>query len=294
MMHRIFSSVLWILPKKIAHKLLFYRHMKKKLDLNNPKTLNEKIHWLIVNYYGKKEADLTDKYKVKKYIENMSIENLYVPYTYLILISKNDKVDFSKLPDKFVLKTNHGSGDIFICKDKINFNINSSLEKLFKLIKVKFAKNLCEYHYSYIEPLIMIEEFLDDKENDRPLDYKFFCYDGYVDSVMVCSDRGNNTKIDFFDSNWNHLNYSKKEKWSDFQIVKPKNLDEMFEIASKISKGFPFVRVDLYNINGKIYFGEMTFTPAAGLSTSYSEEGDLHLGSLLDIEKLKKEKKLIK
>ena len=100
----------------------------------------------------------------------------------------------------------------------------------------------------------MFEEFLNDKSDELPYDYKFFCYNGYVDSVMVCSDRGANIKKDFFDKNWNHLDYSKKELWSDKEISKPRNIEKMFEIASKISEGFPFVRVDLYNINGKIYF----------------------------------------
>lgn len=290
MLNKLLLIILKLCPKDVAHKILFYKYMGKKLNLNNPKTLNEKIHWLIIYYYGQKEAKLTDKHQVKDYVNSLKIENLIVPKTYFTISDATD-IDINSFPDKFVLKCNHGSGDVFICRDKMNFDMSSALKKLTKLKKEDFSNKLLEYHYSYIEPLIMVEELLDDNKNLVPLDYKFFCYNGYVDSVMVCSERGDKTKIDFFDKDGNHLDYSKKEKWSNQKIVLPDNLKLMFEIASKLSRGFPFVRVDLYNIQEKIYFGELTFTPAAGLSTSYNETGDKHLGSFLDIEKLKKKRR---
>lgn len=289
MKHKIFMNILWLLPKDIAHKILYRKTFKRKLDLKNPITLNEKIHWMIVNYYGEKEGFLADKEKVKEYIASLKIKNLLIPKTYFKITNEEPNLNMDVLPEKFVMKTNHGSGDVFICLNKNKFDFNGSLKKLIQVKKYNFAKNLLEYHYSFIEPVIMIEEFLDDNINHQPLDYKFFCYDGYVDSVMVCSDRLNEDTRDFFDKNWNHLDYTRIEKRSKKVIEKPQNLELMFDIASEISKGFPFVRVDLYNINGKIYFGEMTFTPAAGLGINYNEDGNKHLGSFIDINKLKNE-----
>jgi len=289
-LHNIFVKILWFLPKSIAHKLLFYKMMGQKLNLKNPQTLNEKIQWLIINHYGKKEAQLSDKELVKKYIESLKINDLYIPKTYLTIKEQNNKVNLSKLPERFVLKTNHGSGDVFICHNKKDFNIEEKINILTKLLKKDYSKSLLEYHYTYINPLIMVEEFLDDFTGEPPLDYKFFCFNGRVDYVMVCSERGKNTKKDFYDINWNHLNYSKKECWSKKGIEKPENLEKMFKIASQISQNFPFVRVDLYYINNKIYFGEMTFTPAAGMSDTYTLEGDIELGKFLDISKINNSK----
>lgn len=288
MKHKIKILLLRLLPKKTAHKLIFKKYMGENLNLKNPKTLNEKIQWLILNEYGQKEGKLSDKNMVKKYIESLKIENLNIPKTILTFKDINEFYKYeTALPNEFVLKTNHGSGDVYIVNDKNRANVNQYLRKLKNNLSESYVNNKLEYHYSYIDPVIMVEEYLNDNSFERPLDYKFFCYNGYVDCVMVCSSRGANTKKDFFDKNWNHLDYSKKKLWSLNPIAKPKNLNEMFEIVSKISKNFPFVRIDLYNINGKIYFGEMTFTPAAGISSSYTKEGDLHLGKFIDIEKIK-------
>ena len=289
MKQRIFVSILWLLPKKIAHKLLYYKTMKKKLNLNNPVTLNEKIQWLMVNYYGEKEGLLADKYKVKEYIESLKISDLEIPKTYFVLENQKSNFDFENLPDKFVLKCNHGSGDVFICKNKSNFNIDLALKKLSKVKKQNFAKQTLEYHYSYIKPVIMCEEYLDDSKNINPIDYKFYCYDGHVESILVCSERNEKLRLDDFDLNWNKLNYTLDKYKSDKLIDKPKNLDKMIKIASKLSQGFPFVRVDLYEIEDKVYFGELTFTPAAGLIYYYNEDALVHLGSFIDIEKIKKE-----
>lgn len=286
MKYKIIVSFLWFLPHELAHKLLYRYVMKKRLDLNNPKTLNEKIHWLELKYYGEKEAQLTDKLLVKDYIKSLNIKDLYIPKTYMI-IEDSDNINSLTFPDKFVLKCNHGSGDVFVCNNKDEFDIDKALKKLRKVKEKNFAKFSLEYHYSLINPKIICEEYLDDGKNERPLDYKFFCFNGNVDCVMVCSDRGKDTKKDFYDKKWNHLNYSNPELWNHEKILKPDNLERLFEIASKISEGFPFVRVDLYDLNGKIYFGEMTFSPAAGISLSYSNEGDLHLGELLNLDKIK-------
>ena len=289
MKHKLYVLILNILPKKTGHKIVYYKYLHKKLNLNNPLSLNEKVHWLSINYYGKKEVLLFDKQNVKEYINKLNIKDLHVPKTYYVISSKKDKEEVLKnnLPNKFVIKTNHGAGDVFICNNNSKEDIEIFIDKELKLLKKDYSKKYLEYHYSFIKPVVMIEEYLDDKKNFTPTDYKFFCFDGYVDCVMICSDRSNKNYRDFYDKNWNHLNYSIKSRQSKTKIEKPKNIDKMFKIASIIPKGFPLVKVDLYNINGKIYFGELTFTPAAGIADHYSEEGNIHLGKLININKLK-------
>ena len=289
MNHKLYVLILNILPKKTGHKIVYYKYLHKKLNLNNPLSLNEKVHWLSINYYGKKEVLLFDKQNVKEYINKLNIKDLHVPKTYYVISSKKDKEEVLKnnLPNKFVIKTNHGAGDVFICNNNSKEDIEIFIDKELKLLKKDYSKKYLEYHYSFIKPVVMIEEYLDDKKNFTPTDYKFFCFDGYVDCVMICSDRSNKNYRDFYDKNWNHLNYSIKSRQSKTKIEKPKNIDKMFKIASIISKGFPLVKVDLYNINGKIYFGELTFTPAAGIADHYSEEGNIHLRKLININKLK-------
>ena len=294
MIHELKRRTLKILPKKFAHKLLFYKYMKKRLNLKHPKTLNEKIQWMIIFLYGEKEGKLSDKCLVKKYVEALKISNLNIPKTLFTFENLDEFKKAEKLPDKYVLKTNHGSGDVYIINSETKEKIYTYINKLERSLLESYENNKLEYHYSYIKPTIMIEEYLTEESFERPLDYTFFCYDGYVDCVMVCSSRGKNIKKDFFNKNWEHLDYSKKELWSKTEIKCPPNINEMFEIASKISKGFPFVRVDLYNISGKIYFGEMTFTPAAGLSDSYTEEGDIHLGKYININKIKEDRKRVR
>ena len=280
--------ILRFCPKKFAHKQLFYIKYHRKLDFKNPKIFNEKMHWMMCNYYGKKEGNLADKYLAKEYIKSLQINGLCVPKNYYILNKIGDfhKEEYDKLPNKFVLKSNHGCGNIYVCNSKKVFDVETNLKDLFKQTKQNYVYANLEYHYSYIKPVVFFEELLCDGEHDVPNDYKFFCFNGYVDCVMVCSNRNKNKTIDFYDINWNHMNYSKESLWSKIGNKKPKNYDLMLKIASKISQGFPFIRVDLYNINGKIYFGELTFAPAAGLSGSYSDEGDEHLGSLLEIKNI--------
>lgn len=289
MKNKIIMKALWFMPKKIAHKFLFYKRTKKKLDYKNMAGLNEKIHYLIVNYYGKEEAKLTDKLLVKQIIEKKHIADLNIPKTYFTI--NDNKINKDKFPEKFILKCNHGSGDVFICKDKNKFDFENSINTLLRIRKENYAKRSLEYHYSHIKPVVMCEELLEDNENERLIDYKFFCFNGKADCVMVCTDRGNNIKKDFFDNEWNHLDYGLKSECSDKKIKKPKNLKRMFEIAGELSSGHPFVRVDLYEISGKIYFSELTFTPAAGMSKTYSSKGNKHLGSLLNIENLSKHTK---
>ena len=284
MKNRLLKEILYVLPKKTAHKIAYYRRMKKKLNLENPVNLNEKIQYLIVNKYGKREAMLADKQLVKSYIKEIDNEIL-IPKTYRVYKNAFD-IQLEDLPEKFVLKCNHGSGNVFICTSKKDFDLDKAKKELNRAIKFNFAKKHLEYHYSQIERCIIAEEYLDDSKNRNPIDYKFYCFNGHVESILVCSERDQKLRLDDFDLEWNKLDYTYEEFKSDKDIEKPEKLNDMIEIAKKLSKDHPFVRVDLYEINGKIYFGEFTFTPAAGFIHYYKDDALNHLGKFINIKDL--------
>ena len=256
--------------------------MGKDLNLKNPKDFNEKIQWLIVNKYGRKEAKYADKIAVRDYIKEIGCENLLTKLygTY----NNFDEIDFDKLPEKFVLKTNHDCGSVVICKDKSLFNKEEAKAKLNKSLKRNFTQVNLEYHYKYIKPMIMCEEYIDDGSGKIPTDYKFFCFNGNPECVRVGTDRDNLLRLDYYDLEWNYLDYSNEEDKSEKKLEKPKNLNEMVEIAKKLSKPFQFVRADLYDCNGKIYFGELTLTPSAGLNKHTKQSALDYFGSLIDIK----------
>lgn len=284
MKHKIFMTILCLLPKKLAHKILYKKKMGKRLNLKEPQDFNEKIQYLIVNKYGKKEAKLADKNLVKKYVKQLNINNLLIPKTYNIYINANE-INIDELPEKFVLKCNNGSGDVFICNSKDEFceHFEDIKKILNKNVSSDFSKVCLEYHYSYIEPCIIAEEYLNDKLHKNPLDYKFYCFNGKVKSILVCSNREKKLKLDDFDLEWNNLDYTYDKYKSNEKIEKPKKLQEMINIAEQLSKDMPFVRVDLYEINEKIYFGEYTFSPAGGLIYYYKEDALNKLGKLIDL-----------
>ena len=177
------------------------------------------------------------------------------------------------------------TGEIAICTDTDGdtFDIDNCKRKLQKNLNINYQNVFLEYHYKYIKPHIMVEEYLDDGVNINPYDYKFYCFNGTVHSILVCSNRENTLKFNDFDKNWNELKYTKQEYRGSKEIKKPSNLDKMIKIAQQLSSPFPFVRIDLYNINGKIYFGEFTFSPSAGLKRYYTQEALDILGDKLDL-----------
>ena len=262
MLDKIIMKILWIMPKEWAHKYLYKKKMHKKLDLKNPKDFNEKIHYLEIYKYGPKETICTDKYLVRNYIAKIGYSNIL---TKLYGVYESfEEIDFSKLPEKFVLKTNHSCKDVFVCLDKNKFDYEKAKKVLNRKLSENYAKKKFEYHYSNIKPLIMCEEYIDDKTGKQPTDYKVFCFHGKAHSILVCSNRDTSVEQSWYDINWNKLDYSINEYKSSLEYKKPINLEKMVKIAEDLSKEFEFVRVDLYNANGKIYFGELTFSPAAG------------------------------
>ena len=275
----------YLYKKRVEEHIKFYNERRSpELDLDNPRDFNEKIQWLILNYFGEKEGRLADKELVKDYVRQKKIAGLKIPKT-LATYKNAEEINLEELPEKFVLKCNHFSGDVFICKDKKKFDLEAAKKRLNEVLAKDFAEINLEYHYSYIKPLIMAEEYLDDGKHKNPIDYKFYCFDGKPESVLVCSNREKSLKLNDFDLEWNELDYTTDKYRSKEKLQKPKNLKKMVRIAKELAEGIPFARVDLYEVGGNIYFGEYTFAPAAGVIDYYKREALDCLGEKLDLGK---------
>ena len=253
------------LPSELYEKELkiWYKRINKKvLDLESPKTLNEKIQWLKLYDSTPIKTLLTDKYLVKNYIKETIGEQYVIPT--LQVWNSSNQISFNLLPKTFVLKANHGSGMNIIVYNKRKYNIKKIRRIAKKWMNTNFAYRSLELHYMNIKPRIIAEKYFDNKNGDL-YDYKVYCFDGRVESIAFLSGIKKNRRIAFFDSQWNRLNYTDTYPAFSYEIPKPKKLKEMVEISQKLSKGFAFVRVDLYVLNnGDIKFGEMTFTPSSG------------------------------
>lgn len=274
-------EILWRAPKKMAHSVLYF-HMKKKfVNWKELPTFDERMHWLMVYEIDEKYAVYADKYKVREYIKKIGLEHILIKL-YGVYDSYKE-VDINRLPDKFIMKGNNGSGTDYyaICENKATFNLEREGEKIQNAIKANYSKKMCEYHYASIDPKIVIEEYLCDGKHERLIDYKFYCFQGEPKVVLVCSDRAEGCKRRYYDMEWNDLKYAKNEYVGSEEIERPETLKEMINLARTISKEFPFVRVDFYEVNGKVYFGEMTFTGAAGNSVALTEKGQIEMGKML-------------
>lgn len=276
-------SLLNWMPDSLYIRCMFHFRMGYSLNLKEPKTFNEKLQWLKLHNRNPEYAKLVDKAAVKDYVTNLLGSEYVIPT--IGIWEKFDQIDFNKLPSQFVLKCTHDSGGLVICKDKKNLNFDEIRKKISKSLKKKYFYHGREWPYKNVPPRIIAEKYMED-ESGGFVDYKFFCFNGVVDCVMVCIDRHiQDTKFYFFDKDWKlkRLNIRGKNAPADFSLRKPSCIDQMFEIAAKLSKGIPFVRVDLYEVLGKIYFGEMTFFPDNGFDPNLLPETDLYFGSLINL-----------
>lgn len=260
-------------------KILYQYKMKKKLNLDNPITYNEKLQWLKLYDRDPQYAELVDKYNVKKYVSN-KIDSKYI-VSNLGIWNNFDEIDFDKLPNQFVLKCTHDSGGVVIVRDKGKLDLKNTKKKINHCLKRDYFMNLREWPYKNVPHRIIAEELIGTRE-ELPIDYKFYCFDGHIDSVMLCLDReSGKPKFVYYDMEWNRLTYQKYEPKIDGKIDKPANFEEMISIVEKLCKEFKQVRIDLYNVNGKIYFSEITFFNQSGFDTDITYETDLFWGSKL-------------
>lgn len=261
-LRKIYYSILKFLPSKLVVNIENLRTYHRFLNKKNLEYFGEKIQWLKLYGYLEKYNNYVDKYLVRKFIKETIGEKYLIP---LIDVYDNvNEINYDKLPNEFVFKLNHGSGYNIIVRDLKKENFVSINKKLKIWMKEDYYKIKKEYQYKNVKKKIICEKLISDS-NGELLDYKFFCFDGKAEFVKVDFDRFGDHKVNFYDNNWKLIDM-KETGYENYKIdcKKPQNFDKMLEIAEKLSKNFQFVRVDLYNVDGKIYFGELTFTPASG------------------------------
>lgn len=289
---RLMLNIGYFSPKTLAN-IQYKRGFKKNINWENPHNINEKINWLKFNSDTSAWSRLADKYKVREYICSCGLEDMLVK-----LYGKWDNakdIDWDNLPNEFIMKTNNGSGDVLICRNKAELNTEKATRHFDKMLNNKFGNFMAEPHYNKIRPCIIAEELLDNKKQDITssslVDYKIWAFDGKPAYIWVCYNRTpHSVNVGVYDLDWNfHPEYSISTSHyilSDKKIPKPKSLNRMLQAAAIISKGFPELRVDLYEVDGKPYFGEMTFSSAAGFNDFYTDEFLNILGDLTHIDGL--------
>ena len=281
-------NCLRFVPDSLMLKMQYRIKLHRSLNLKNPKRFTEKIQWYKINYRNPIMHQCVDKFNVREFLKNKGLENILIP-----LIGKYESiqdVNFDKLPDSFVIKTTHGGGglNVVICQDKSKLKIEEIKEKLyFQPNKTKKMSMGREWAYIGLVPGIVVEELLVNKENPEAgvNDYKIFCYNGKPEYLVVDVDRYIGHKRNFYKADWTRMDVSSDCPQADKDIPKPENFEKMLSIASKLSSDFPFVRVDLYNVNGKIYFGELTFYPWSGYVQFTPDDIDFELGNDLPLIK---------
>lgn len=270
----------WI-PDKPYLKIVYRARMGRKLNIENPVTYNEKLQWLKLYDRNPDYIKLVDKYEVRKYIAETIGSHYLIPL--LGVYNHFDEIDFDSLPNQFVLKCTHDSGEVVVCKDKEQLNIKEVKRFFNRCLKRNYFYTGREWPYKYVKPRIICEALLSDGTEESVMDYKFYCFNGEPKSLLVISDREKDIRYDYYDIDFNHQDYTQQDRNSSKVILKPKNYDKMVELAKILSRNFPHVRVDFYNINGKIYFGEMTLYNDSGFRTFDPPEYDKVYGSWITI-----------
>ncbi|NTW98361.1 MAG: hypothetical protein HGB35_00180 [Geobacteraceae bacterium] len=255
----------------------------RELDLNNPKAFNEKLQWLKLYYRDPEMAICADKYEVRKYLSDKGFKGIL--NTVYAVYEKAGDIDFNKLPKRFVLKATHGSGWNIICENNSEFSWPCWRRVLNSWLNQNLYVYGREWVYKDMKPRILCEKYLEIEDGEL-FDYKFFCLNGKVEFIQATDNDKKTARINLYDIDWNLM----KEKYafigSPKNIPRPAMLEQMIEIAENLSKPFPFARIDLYDVNGGIVFGEMTFFPSSGFKGFYPEKFDLELGEKLLLPKM--------
>lgn len=278
------NRLVYVLPDKWYLFFRFKNRVGYWPHLNHPRTFNEKLQWLKLNDRHAEYTPMVDKIDAKKYVASIIGDKYIIPT--LGVWNSVDEIEWDKLPNQFVIKVSSDSGGIVVCKDKQTLDIEKAKEKLTNGWGKNYYVHNKEYPYRDLTPRIIAEEYKEDESGYELRDYKIFCFNGEPKILFVASDRqkaGEDTKFDFFDLNWNHLPFTNGHPNSKEHIAKPKNFEEMLEIAKKLSVGIPQVRIDLYNCNGQIYFGEITFFHWSGMTAFDPIEWDFKLGKMIKL-----------
>lgn len=288
----IICNYLKFLPDKLYLSLRYRCAMGYWMDWKNPKSFSEKLQWLKIYNRLPVYTTMVDKLAVKKYVADIIGKEYIIPT--LGVWDKPEDIDWDMLPDKFVLKTTHGGGSngVVICKDKMNFDKYKAIDKLNKSLKSDIYLNYREWPYKNVYKRIIAEKYIASTIEDIP-DFKFYCFDGKPKYCQVIRNRRTNETIDFYDMNWVHQDFvGVIPVQNTFEpligngnvpVSCPKRLSEMIYICKKLSKGIPFARIDLYDVNDLVYFGEITFFPASGFGGFSKKVWNYKLGEFIKL-----------
>ena len=271
-------KALKFIPDEPMLKFQYWMKLKRKLNLENPQRYTEKIQWYKLYYRNDNMPICVDKYKVREYIKRKGMEDhlvqLYAAY------DKPDEIDIESLPKKFILKTSNGSNTNIICKNKASLNKAELIKKVHAFLRQTSSSAGREWPYQFVVPKIIVEQLLEDPDSpDGSINvYKILCFNGKPEYIVLDVDRFTNHKRNIYDTSWNDLHIASDCPCSDKEYAKPETLDEMLRIAKVLCEDFPAVRVDLYSIQGKIYFGELTFFPWSGYVQYTPDDFDFEMG----------------
>lgn len=283
-----YRGIIKKLPTKVVLNIENLRGYHRLLRKNRIEYFGEKIQWIKLHGNLEKYKNLVDKYKVREYVSERIGKKYLIDI--ISVYNQADEINFEELPEKFVLKLNTGSGYNVICRDKHKLDIKKTVRKLNKWMKQDYEKIKKEPQYKGIKKKIICEEYLENKKGNL-LDYKFFCFNGKVEFIEVDFDRFENHAMNFYDLNWNLLDL-KKGRYPNYsgKVDRPSNLSEMINVAEKLAIEIPFARIDLYDVNNKIYFGEITLTPAGGLTPFFPLNKDKEYAEMISLDLYQKEK----
>lgn len=266
-------------------KRQFKEHMGYEMDFSNPRTFDEKLNWLKLYDRNPLYTKMVDKYEAKLIVAEKLGDKYIIPT--LGIYDSFDEIDFTSLPNQFVIKCTHDSGGVFIVKDKNNMDVNTLRKTIEKLLSKNFFYFHREWPYKNVNPRIIIEKYMEDDNTKELRDYKFYCFNGNVKAMLLASNRqkGNEElRFDYYDKNFVKLNMT--NYWHPNAIEesnKPKSFNEMIKFASELSVGFPHVRIDFYEVNGQVFFGEFTFYDQAGYLKINPKLWEIEWGDLIDL-----------
>lgn len=273
------------LTKGNDEKITIFQYLIKnnhRPDLKNPKELTEKLLWLKLNYYTENYGKYVDKYEVRNYVEK-KIGKKYLNELFGVYHSVS-QINFDTLPNQFVLKGTHGSGYNIIVEDRSQLNIKQTKKKLNWFLSQNYYDKFQEAIYKNVKPRIIAEKYISKIDNYSVVEYKFYCYSGVPKYIYAEKKKLDNIQKCFYDLEWNKILPQKHNPiFIESIFMKPNNLEEMLEVATKLSEGFIFMRVDLYSVGNKITFGELTFFTSAGLIKSTIERFNTEYGDLIEL-----------
>ena len=286
-MNYLIKKSLKLLPDKLYLQLLYFKHFKKFINFKNPRSFNEKLQWLKLNDRKSLYTTIVDKLGMKEWIKEEIGEGYTVPT--IGVWEKPEDINFDELPNSFVLKWNHDSGSIVICKDKKNFNEEEAINKLQHGAKFNGFWYGREWPYLNVPPKVFAEPYLEDKETQELRDYKVFTFNGKAKLLLIASERqktGVDTKFDFYDMELHHIDMRNQHENGKVPPTPPESFYVMKDLAERISQDFAHLRVDFYEVDGKVYIGELTLYHGSGFMTFSPDKWYDILGDWIDLNRV--------